>query len=446
MQLDQITYQNFRSFKQATLRLHKHLTVIVGANGAGKTASMEGIAVAMGTFIGSFDEAKGSGFKTSDAHRLRLNPDSPDCEPQYPITISAIGSLQPEHEQQEWSRSLTGKKSSTTTGDAKYATETAKQLQNGVRNNSTDPLPVVALYGAGRLWGANRLTKTKRQTLSESRTLGYHESMNPVSGYKEFAYWFKQLFQAHLQLKMEKMQQGSSDLSTPYDATIHVVQETVDKLLKHTGWHSVMYDAAMDEIAAEHPDIGRMPVSMLSDGVRNVLGLAADIAFRCCKLNPQFKEAAAKKTRGLVMIDEVDMYLHPSWQQTLVDSLRDAFPAIQFILTTHSPHVLSTVASESIRILDNGVFYDAPQGTKGAEASRILDRVFHVKSRPEHDPNTLLLKEYLDLVYADQWSSKAALDKRQKLDEIFQGEEPALLEADLYIENRQWELDGEEDQ
>ena len=321
----------------------------------------------------------------------------------------------------------------------------ARHYQESIRTDPSVALPLACFYGAGRLWGENRLTKTKKQTLGESRTLGYHESMNPTSGYKEFAYWFKQLFQAQLQQQMEKVQKGHSDLTTPFDATIKVVQKTVDQLLAHTGWHSVMYDAALDEIAAEHPDIGRMPVGMLSDGVRNVLGLAADIAFRCCKLNPQLGEQAASKTQGLVMIDEVDMYLHPSWQQTLVSSLQEAFPKIQFILTTHSPHVISTVESDSIRVLDNGLFYSAPKGTKGAEAKRVLERVFNVQSRPEHDPNTQLLNDYLDLVYADQWDTADARNKRQQLDSIFQGEEPALDEADLHIENRQWELDGEED-
>ena len=445
MQLDHITYHNFRCFKDAKLKLHPKLTVIVGANGSGKTALMEGIAVGLGTFIGAFDEAKGSGFAPSDARRERIHSRSVHCEPQYPISIEVKGTITDGDKPSLWSRSLSGKKSSTTIVDAKYATEAGKQLQSNVRDNQPVALPIVAFYGASRLWGANRLTKTKKQTLSESRTLGYHESMNPTSGYKEFAYWFKQLFQAQLQQKMQKVQSGQTNLMTPFDTTINVVQSTVNQLLAHTGWKSVRYDAALDEIAADHPDVGSMPVSMLSDGVRNVLGLAADIAFRCCKLNPQLGEFAALKTQGLVMIDEVDMYLHPSWQQTIVDSLQQAFPNIQFILSTHSPHVISTVASESIRVLNDGVFYDAPRGTKGAESKRILERVFNVQSRPAYDANTILLNNYLDLVYADRWKEPETLNKRKRLDEIFQGEEPALTEADLYIENRQWELDGEED-
>ena len=109
-------------------------------------------------------------------------------------------------------------------------------------------------------------------------------------------------------------------------------------------------------------------------------------------------------------------------------------------MTTHSPQVLSTVKSECIRILKDGNVYKAPKGTKGAEASRILKRVQNVDVRPRDDENTRLLQRYLDLVHQDQWNSSDALKMRQQLNEIFENEEPALTEADLYIENRQWEF------
>lgn len=101
-----------------------------------------------------------------------------------------------------------------------------------------------------------------------------------------------------------------------------------------------------------HQDAGTMPVAQLSDGVRNMMGLVADIAFRATKLNPHLGLEAARQTAGIVLIDEVDMHLHPSWQQTVLASLQEAFPNIQFIVTTHSPQVLSTVSREHIRVLE----------------------------------------------------------------------------------------------
>ncbi|MCW2256502.1 putative ATP-binding protein involved in virulence [Providencia alcalifaciens] len=140
------------------------------------------------------------------------------------------------------------------------------------------------------------------------------------------------------------------------------------------------------------------------------------------------------------------MFLHPSWQQRVIPALQEAFPNIQFVVTTHSPQVLSTVPSECIRIISNGEVHSAPPGSQGAESSRLLRRIFGVETRPSADTNTLLLKEYEKLVYADQWDHEHAKKLRIQLNDIFAGEEPKLTELDLYIENRTWELGLEEDQ
>ena len=107
--------------------------------------------------------------------------------------------------------------------------------------------------------------------------------------------------------------------------------------------------------------------------------------------------------------------------------------------------------NDSIEISDNPDFMSTfpahcLAGTKGAESSRILKRIFGTDIRPQNDPNTILLNEYLDLVYADKWNDGEAQKKRKELDDIYQGNEPELTKADLYIENRLWELEIEENQ
>ncbi len=79
-----------------------------------------------------------------------------------------------------------------------------------------------------------------------------------------------------------------------------------------------------------------------------MLALVGDIAYRCYKLNAHLGEEAPQRTHGIVMIDEVDMHLHPSWQQTVLTDLCSAFPKLQFIVTTHSPQVLSTVRRKTM--------------------------------------------------------------------------------------------------
>ena len=124
----------------------------------------------------------------------------------------------------------------------------------------------------------------------------------------------------------------------------------------------------------------------------------------------------------------------------LSEDLTAAFPKLQFIVTTHSPQVLTTVESECIRVLGDGRLHSAPPGSKGAESSRLLKRIFRVNVRPQDDSATKELDEYLTLVQDDQWTSPRAIALRALLDKRYQGEEPELLDADLRIENRKWEL------
>jgi predicted ATP-binding protein involved in virulence len=139
------------------------------------------------------------------------------------------------------------------------------------------------------------------------------------------------------------------------------------------------------------------------------------------------------------MIDELDQHLHPGWQQRILQAIRRAFPKIQFIVTTHSPEVLSTVDSEQIRILQDGMCFAAPPGALGAESHRLLHDVLGLKDARPPIQAVDELNEYLNLVNQEKWDTKRAKELRTLLDIRYQGNEPQLLEADLYIENRIWE-------
>lgn len=92
---------------------------------------------------------------------------------------------------------------------------------------------------------------------------------------------------------------------------------------------------------------------MMSDGYRNMIGMIADIAYRCIKLNPHLGVNALKETNGLVLIDELDLHLHPSWQKAIVKELTTSFPKIQFVATTHSPFIVQSLAKDQIINLED---------------------------------------------------------------------------------------------
>ena len=135
------------------------------------------------------------------------------------------------------------------------------------------------------------------------------------------------------------------------------------------------------------------------------------------------------------------MHLHPSWQQTVLYDLQKAFPKVQFIVTTHSPQVLSTVPAECIRVLKWSKHFEGvyqPEFSLGAESYQLLRDIQNVDTRPQALPIVQDLKRYLDLVSQDQWDCEEAVKLRKRLDDWARGHEPALIRADMDIRMRQF--------
>jgi predicted ATP-binding protein involved in virulence len=161
-----------------------------------------------------------------------------------------------------------------------------------------------------------------------------------------------------------------------------------------------------------------------------MIGLVGDIAHRSVRLNPHLGADAPVQTPGIVLIDEVDMHLHPAWQQTVVPSLREAFPAIQLIVTTHSHLVISTVPSRCIRILGSDGSVSAPSvETQGYDSPFALGVVFGVNSTPPVEIAQILTR-YRALLEQGQGDSHEAQALRRRLLDHFGATHPAMLEAD----------------
>jgi predicted ATP-binding protein involved in virulence len=356
------------------------------------------------------------------------------------VAVEAEGIV--DYQKETWSRRLAGPKARTTRKDAQVLTTWGKELQDQVRDEAEAQvtgtcLPLVACYPTDRLWNIRRLPYKKLPRTS--RMVGYTHCLQSGSDFRLMADWFRYWSYSALE-HHQKVSLGQREaLPSEADNAIEAMRKAIDCCLKPSGWSRLDFSIERQELVANHPEYGELPVGMLSDGIRSMLTLVADIAFRMVKLNPNLGPYATRDTCGIVLIDEVDMHLHPAWQQIVLTSLREAFPRIQFIVTTHSPQVTTTVPAESLRILTSHGVAAAPPGTEGAEAGRLLESVFGVDPRPTQNPATQELLRYLKLVDDGHWKTEEALTLRKKLDQRYQGTEPALLEADLLIENKEWE-------
>ncbi len=478
MKLKEIRLKNFRCYEDITVPLDERLTVLVAPNGQGKTAILDAIAIALWTYVRGFDLA-GNQNLNIDVDDIRIIPDKVSnnmMKRQLPTVITAT-----DYSNYEWQRFRETERTDIDDEDntqenlnAEEMYQKSLSLQTEIRNahDKIINLPIFLYYGVNR--GIGRVDNLSRGKLKYYdydytqddkgiRTFAYSKCLIPESSYSELKRWFSMHSMQGMSKILKKitkvLNQGVdndsleeiNNYSKKVEEPLSAIKKPVNQVLRFVGWENpniTILNANNDlsDIALNHEVYGSLKLSQLSDGIRNVFGMVADIAYRCYLLNSHFGENAAEKTEGIVLIDEVDMHLHPEWQQTILADLQKAFPKIQFIVTTHSPQVLTTVPSECIRIIDGQSIYFAPAGSKGAESSRLLNRIFGVASRPTEDENTKMLEEYRELVYSDSWNTERALQLRHQLDDIFQSEEPELTRLDLYIDNREWELRLEENQ
>ena len=131
-------------------------------------------------------------------------------------------------------------------------------------------------------------------------------------------------------------------------------------------------DETSPNLLIDHGDTP-LPVAQLSDGERGVLAMVLDLTRRLAQANPEMRDPAAQ-AEAVVLIDEVELHLHPSWQRRIVKNLTETFPKCQFIATTHSPQVIGEIEHDRIQIIADGEVY-APTYSFGVDSSRVLEEI-----------------------------------------------------------------------
>ncbi len=181
----------------------------------------------------------------------------------------------------------------------------------------------------------------------------------------------------------------------------------------------------------------KLSLDQLGGGHLIALALAADLARRDGAGNPHLDDP--RHSEAIVLIDEVELHLHPRWQQRILGDLVRTFPNTQFIVSTHSPQVLTTVEPHRIVELSHDgdrIVAGTPAGpTFGAEAGDVLSVVMGVDERPPENAFTRALDQYRRLLREERSESEEALALRASLEEM-SPYDPALDRADLEIRRR----------
>lgn len=365
MQISRLTLVNFRNFEALELSLSPEFTLLLGDNGAGKTAVLEGLAVALGAFVGELRAGPARNLREDeDARRLVFEVGGvPDLQPQWPVRVEAIGTLFAKP--LGWAREVARPGGRTTSRETGRLRTLAASAARSVQQGKPVELPVLAYYGTQRLWVLRKATDAKRGV--GSRLDGYIDCLAPASNVKLMAEWMYQQTMADIQAGAQSPQLAALERS------VCLCLGDVTRF-----W----YDLRHQETRLQFSDGRVAPFSLLSDGYRNVVSLVADLAWRAASLNPQHGADAGELAVGVVLIDEIDLHLHPAWQRRIVPDLRRAFPRLQFVASTHSPQVVSSVHRDEVRQLDGGSAFAQQVHVEGRDSNSLLEDVFGVPSRP----------------------------------------------------------------
>lgn len=351
MRIDRLELKNFRGFESFSRELGPGINVLVGENGTGKTAILDALAIGASSFFNHVPRASPRAILRDDVRVVSRDVGGKiEIVPQYPVELRFEGVIF--GQKQRWTRRLGSRKGKTTyAGASEMRTAVLFRWAQSLKEDST-ALPVIAYHGAGRLWMKRRIPGSGGAPDSFSRLDGYASCLEAASDEKSFIDWIKAM-------EWEEFQEGE----TP--PQLAAVRETIRGLVP--GCTDLRYRSREGEIIAMFEDGRRLPIRLLSEGFRTVFGLAADLAWRCAALNPHLGEHASQGTPGIVLVDEIDMYLHPNWQRRIIDDLRRSFPQVQFFLTTHSPFIVQSLRSDEVIPLSGPGHLDSPPYKLGVE-------------------------------------------------------------------------------
>lgn len=339
MYIETIRIKNYKAIENLSIDFQPGVNLLIGDNGAGKTSVLEGIAVALG---GMFVNVEGVSTKNivKDDVRVRIKAlgDSSTaieyCEP----VLTGCTLFSDDNHRFTWNRTKADVSATHTKIDDKSVCAWMKRLTN----HSNEVLPLVSYQSAARAWRVKRGdfgTELKKKL--DDRRCGYIGCLDSSMDVKSIQQWC---------LKQELMAVTKEKNIREYEVFKNIVAVFMKEINELDTLPSLYYSPQFDELVYRDAK-EEMPISKLSAGYQSLLWMIMDLAYRISILNPEL--VSREQISGIVLIDEIDLHLHPKWQWNVIDALRTTFENVQFIIATHSPIVISSSRKANLIHMDN---------------------------------------------------------------------------------------------
>ena len=341
--INKISINNYKKYTSLELKFDKQFMLIIGENGAGKTSVLDSLATLLGGYLQAFKDISSTQRHsiTKQDIKLEIIDKDDNISVKYHTPVIIDGECNINDGLISIKRVRRNSNKTTMTTLLKTDNSELIKIVKLLENEDDILLPIISYHGTGRLWEQEYKKSSKMTNLT--RLDGYKDCLNAKSNYTNFRIWF------------EKMEFNAFQIGKKIPL-LEAVRVSVIKMLSLlTGKEVELFIYREADLEIQYKDEEqREKVSNLSDGYRNIIGIVSDIAYRMAILNPHLGLDVTDKTSGVVLIDEIDLHLHPKWQKEITNILTTLFPKVQFIATTHSPFIIqSQTASSIIKIDEN---------------------------------------------------------------------------------------------
>ena len=372
MNVTRLKLVNVRAVEVAEFRFQPGFNLVAGVNGVGKTTVLETLAVCFSAIVREANHRPRYG-RYFEADDIRLGVETLHVECDFECAGNHNGYVLHKGrdrteivEATEWSRE-----------DKKLSVGASiEEFRQGFPANGSGGKPEGEVLAV--LFSTNRSVASK-QTSRRGAAAGdiyaaFADALSPRPlRLNEFANWMR------VQRELSSERPVANRLLAAFDKAVARFLPDYRNLrtVVDDGKNSLLVDRGSTPL----------PVRHLSDGERGVLAIVLDLTRRLAQANPKMQDPAAE-AEAVVLIDEIELHLHPGWQRRVVGNLTETFPKCQFIATTHSPQIIGEVEHDRIHIMADGEVY-SPTHSFGVDSSRVLEEIM------DADPRAPVVEELL---------------------------------------------------
>lgn len=326
MKLRNLHFINYKQFVDRGIDLHPQLTVLSGFNGSGKSSVLQAISIILSWVIARIRNENGQG----------------QYIPQLSVNNGEVNGCIKAFFDHDNPTVVPNKARPGLFKDYKFEIGAIKDIANSIRqeyqNNPDSPIPVFAFYGVER---AVVDVPLRIRMHEYSKFNAYDKCLDGAANFRSFFTWFR----ACEDWENEQNARNNRENDRIQHPGLNAFRKALAVFMpEYSGIHVSRHPLEMR--ISKNGDW--LNVEQLSDGEKIYLALIGDLCHRMSLAHP---EGDPLQGEGIILIDEIDLHLHPQWQSEIAERLTKTFPNIQFVVTTHSPHVINSVATESLRIM-----------------------------------------------------------------------------------------------